>query len=51
MNNDYELIYLAKENNELAIEALLKKYYNYLYKVYLANIILHYMELYKKVDK
>lgn len=32
MNNDYELIYLAKENNELAIEALLKKYYNYLYK-------------------
>ena len=26
MDNDYELVYLAKEENELAIELLLKKY-------------------------
>ncbi len=31
MYNDYELLYLASENNEYAIDELLKKYYNFLY--------------------
>lgn len=31
MENDYELLYLAKENNEYAIELLYQKYYSILY--------------------
>ena len=31
MENDYELLYLAKENNEEAVKILYKKYYNLLH--------------------
>ncbi len=31
MNNDYELVYLAKENDEIAIDLLYKKYYKLIY--------------------
>lgn len=32
MDNDYELLYMAKEHNEEAIEFLYKKYYNTIYR-------------------
>lgn len=40
-NNDYELVYLAKENNEYALDELYKKYYKIMYakaKKYSKNI-------------
>ena len=33
MYNDYELVYLAQEKNEDAINILYKKYHNYIYKI------------------
>lgn len=40
MNNDYELVYLAKENDEIAIDLLYKKYYKLIYHMVKSMLLL-----------